>query len=181
PHAQSTYYLSGGSFSALINTTMRRYYRLTAVCLGLLCVILLAAITVLWIKFNNLTIDRDQLQTNNDNMKNQKQRCFRDSFYYISTEKKSWSESRKDCKERGADLVIINKQVRERERERERERYTWIGLRDVDTEGVWKWLSSAHDADCAVTGYKYTGSERVSTWADYSCDRPAVGICEKRF
>ena len=37
-----------------------RCYRLTAVCLGLLCVLLLTAITVLWIKF---TVERDQLQT----------------------------------------------------------------------------------------------------------------------
>ncbi|KAL6466931.1 hypothetical protein MHYP_G00247350 [Metynnis hypsauchen] len=52
----------------------RRCYRLTAVCLGLLCVLLLTGITVLWIKFTaerdqlltsytNLTIERDQLKT----------------------------------------------------------------------------------------------------------------------
>ncbi|KAI4884679.1 hypothetical protein NFI96_024953, partial [Prochilodus magdalenae] len=38
-----------------------RRYRLTAVCLGLLCVLLLSATIVLWIKFNNLTIKKDQL------------------------------------------------------------------------------------------------------------------------
>uniref|UniRef100_A0A3B4BX13 C-type lectin domain-containing protein n=1 Tax=Pygocentrus nattereri TaxID=42514 RepID=A0A3B4BX13_PYGNA len=175
---------------------MRRYYRLTAVCLGLLCVILLAAITVLWVKFNNLTIDRDQLQTSYTNLTverdqletsytnltTERDQCFRDSFYYISTENKSWSESRQFCTERGADLLIINsREEQEFISEAFGSSEAWIGLRDVDTEGVWKWLSSAHDADCAVTGYKYTGSERVSTWADYSCDRPAVGICEKRF
>lgn len=35
---------------------------------------------------------------------------FNGSFYYISipSEKKSWQNSRDDCKRRGADLVIIN-------------------------------------------------------------------------
>ncbi|KAL7841333.1 hypothetical protein SRHO_G00250240 [Serrasalmus rhombeus] len=42
-----------------------RCYKLTVVCLGLLCVLLLAAIIVLWFKF---TTERDQLQTSNINL-----------------------------------------------------------------------------------------------------------------
>ncbi|KAL7841327.1 hypothetical protein SRHO_G00250180 [Serrasalmus rhombeus] len=80
------------------DTAENRCSRLAAVCLGLLCVLLLAGITVLWIKF--------------------------------------W----------------------------------WTGEpNDYD-----------RNEDCAITGYKGVASERVSTWADYPCHHPVVGICEKK-
>ncbi|KAL7855910.1 hypothetical protein AOLI_G00195140 [Acnodon oligacanthus] len=203
------------------DTAGSRYHRLAAVCLGLLCVLLLAAITVLWIKFNTLATERHQLQTSNTNLtkaseqlqkdkddlqkrfsklkqcKEQGQWCFRDSIYYLSTETKSWSESRQECKKRGADLVIINS--------REEQEFihkvfgnteAWIGLTDIDTEGVWKWVDNStlttefwyqgepndygRNEDCALTGYKDAGSGRVSTWADYPCKISVVGICEER-
>ncbi|XP_072525641.1 uncharacterized protein [Salminus brasiliensis] len=45
-----------------------RRCRLTAVCLGLLCILLLTVITLLWIMFNNLTAERDQLHTSYTSM-----------------------------------------------------------------------------------------------------------------
>ncbi|XP_036420092.1 C-type lectin domain family 17, member A-like [Colossoma macropomum] len=124
---------------------------------------------------------------------------FQNGLYYISTEKKSWSASRQFCRERGADLVIINS--------REEQEFiskafgstaAWIGLTDSHTEGDWKWVDNSAlttefwfkgepndyegKEDCAVSGYKGAGSERVSTWADYPCYHHEiifVGICEK--
>ncbi|KAL6455527.1 hypothetical protein MHYP_G00360670 [Metynnis hypsauchen] len=158
-----------------------------AVCLGLLCVLLLAAIGLLWFKF---TGEKEKLLKSFSDLDGW--RYFRSSMYYISTEKKSWGESRWDCRERGADLVIINS--------REEQEFIvksmgqgWIGLTDSDTEGTWRWVDSsalnvgfwksgepnskAGDEDCVVTG---DGSDRFFTWADYPCNHQFVWVCEKR-
>ncbi|XP_064870247.1 C-type lectin domain family 6 member A-like [Oncorhynchus nerka] len=61
--------------------------------------------------YNNLTEERDQLQTLCSSTEQHCQegwRYFDSSLYFLSTEKKTWEESRQDCKGRGADLVIIN-------------------------------------------------------------------------
>ncbi len=38
----------------------------------------------------------------------EKWKSYQSSLYYLSSETKSWAESRIYCKERGADLIIIN-------------------------------------------------------------------------
>ncbi|KAI4875876.1 hypothetical protein NFI96_028988, partial [Prochilodus magdalenae] len=208
------------------NSSGSRYCKVAAVCLGLLGVLLLTVITWLWLKsvtsYTNLTTEKEQLQSSCTNLtlmraelqkeRNELQqrlselkrsleegwRYFSSSLYYISTEKKSWSESRQDCRQRGADLVIINSRE---EQEFIRTEYgsteAWIGLTDAETEGVWKWVDGStlttefwfkgepndygKNEDCTITGYINARSSGVSTWADYPCSHPVVGICEKKF
>ncbi|KAI4885764.1 hypothetical protein NFI96_009743, partial [Prochilodus magdalenae] len=222
------------------STAGLQVYRLTAVFLGLLCVLLLTAIMVLWIKltterdqlqasytnltterdqlqasYTNLTTERDQLQTRFLNLTNERdqlktsytnvkrelqEEChrtistlekvkrqgwifFNSSIYYISTERRSWSESRQYCREGGADLVIINsRQEQDLTNVLRQEQTVWIGLTDRDREGVWRWIdgsaltnefwrsgepdSRVGDEDCVVVG---EGSDPVENWADYPC------------
>ncbi|XP_072526458.1 C-type lectin domain family 4 member A-like [Salminus brasiliensis] len=191
-----------GTMTTEIHSAGIRRYRLTAVCLGLLCVFLLTAITLLWIKFNNLTAERDQLQTKRDRLQRRLSELekvsqdlwiyFNSSIYYISTEKKSWSESREDCSERGADLLIINSREEQDFIHKMRGgQQVWIGLTDNETEGVWKWVDSSAlttefwgteepngaNEHCVITGY---WSDPVKNWADFPCNDQFVWICEKR-
>ncbi|KAM9486827.1 uncharacterized protein Hap1MRO34_006722 [Clarias gariepinus] len=230
-----------------------RCYRLAVVCLLMLVVLLMAAVLVLGVNFNNLTAERDELQTSFNNMTSErvqletsynkltaeKQRLatsytnmtkerdqlqrnrddlekkrdglqkrlsqlkedintpewryFNSSIYYISTERKSWSDSRKDCRRRGADLVIINSREEQDFVEVWRKGGSaWTGANDRDTEGIWKWVdgtavisgfwskgepNNRGDEDCAVSGYR---SKPVPNWVDVSCSSQYIWICEKK-
>ncbi|XP_017316727.2 CD209 antigen-like protein C [Ictalurus punctatus] len=239
------------SVSSGFNTKGGRCYRLTAVCLLLLCVFLLTAIIVLWIKFTNLntqidqlqtsynnltterdqlqtsyntltierdqlqtsyntlTIERDQLQTSYNNLREECQssnvmagvlvkqgwRFFNSKLYYISIEKKNWTESREDCREKGADLVIINSKEEQEFiiKQLGESNWAWIGLSDRDTEGEWKWVDGTELR--SGTGFWYKGEPNDAgnnedcaeiwtfpdkkSWNDKPCSYDTQWICEK--
>nr|XP_046192667.1 CD209 antigen-like protein C isoform X1 [Oncorhynchus gorbuscha] len=202
-----------------------RLYRLAAVCLGVLCVLQVTLNISLRLAFynrgneteerdqlqtsyNTLTIERDQLQKERDDLKRKcsilKQTCpegwqkFESSWYFLSTVKKPWGESRQDCLMRGADLVIVNSD-KEQEFLFSFNKRAWIGLTDSVTEGTWKWVDGT-----PLTTPSYWHSQQpdnggdnpanrkedcvelntetwrpVKAWNDLSCLLNRYWICEK--
>ncbi|KAF5897208.1 C-type lectin domain family 4 member E-like isoform X1, partial [Clarias magur] len=144
------------------DTAWSKCNRLTAVCVVLLCVLLLTAVTVLSIKYNNLTVERDQLQRERDGYLKifydlDTVKYFNSSIYFMRNETKTWTESRQNCMDKGADLVIINSGE---EQEfiitlMENIKEAWIGLSDRDTEGKWKWVDGTEQT--SNTGFWYEG------------------------
>ncbi|XP_045070718.1 CD209 antigen-like protein 2 [Coregonus clupeaformis] len=124
--------------------------------------------------YNTLTEERDQQKRENNDLmakfSNLKQTCpkgwqkFESSWYFISTETKTWRESSQDCQERGADLVIINSD-KEQEFLFGLNKRAWIGLTDSVNEGIWKW----------VDGTPLTISHWYPQQPDNGGDNPANG------
>ncbi|KAG9330044.1 hypothetical protein JZ751_027452, partial [Albula glossodonta] len=91
--------------------------------------------------YNSLTAERDQLLRKLEDSCPQGWIKFSSSCYYISRETKTWSESRQYCREREADLVIINN--KEEQTFLKGRNSGWIGLTDSENEGTWKWVDCA--------------------------------------
>ncbi|XP_051753624.1 natural killer cells antigen CD94-like isoform X10 [Ctenopharyngodon idella] len=145
---------------------------LMTVCLGIICVLLLVSIILQHISITaereslfksnkntaeefNQTINR--LQHNYTDLTQKKleleskvtslseelkKAASKQSVFSISSELKSWSESRQYCRDRGADLVIINTEEKQRLISSFKER-VWIGLTDIENEGNMKWVDNS--------------------------------------
>ncbi|XP_065146780.1 uncharacterized protein [Paramisgurnus dabryanus] len=112
---------------------------------------------------------------------------YQSSLYFISSEKKSWSESRRYCRERGADLIIINnKEEQDFIQKNSGNDGLWIGLTDSAVEGRWKWV----DGSTPNTRFWRSGEPNgygrencvvssSSGWADFPCTDAFKWICER--
>ncbi|XP_008431060.1 CD209 antigen-like protein E [Poecilia reticulata] len=103
-----------------------------------------------------MTKERDQLNANLLEMSNEvtrlqsllkkKRTCpadwsmFSGSCYLLSTKSGTWDEGRKDCKDKGGDLVVIDDDEEQKFVFTLTRWSTWIGLTDRETEGSWKWV-----------------------------------------
>ncbi|XP_048011324.1 C-type lectin domain family 4 member M-like [Megalobrama amblycephala] len=112
-------------------------------------------------------------------------KCNQSSLYYISSDTKNWAESREDCLNRGADLIIINN--REEQESFKTNAEFWIGLNDSDVEGTWKWV----DGSTLTSGFWASGQPNMGKeencavlnplgWYGYPCDNVFKWICERK-
>lgn len=101
---------------------------------------------------------------------------------------KTWEGSRKDCQERGADLVIIDN-MEELNFVKKSFVITWIGLRREAHENTWKWVDGTvlvgdgfwqedepNNADGEEECVEL--SQTASAWNDVPCSRRFSWVCE---
>ncbi|XP_076874386.1 uncharacterized protein LOC143524319 [Brachyhypopomus gauderio] len=181
--------------------------RLTAACVGLMCILQATLNIALRLHFDPLG-KNDQITCNNRTVQNDPTETIckmatRDThvilgwkilgskLYYISLGKRTWSESRQFCIERGADLVIINsREEQELALRNLGKSRAWIGLSDYNTEGGWKWV----DGTALNSGYWNKGepngtsdegcaeihsSGLIKDWSKKPCSNENRWICEK--
>ncbi|KAL6466544.1 hypothetical protein MHYP_G00243480 [Metynnis hypsauchen] len=153
--------------------------------------------------YRNLTEENHILQTKYDHLveliekiRFKELKTFGSSFYFFSTEQKRWNESRQDCRERGADLVIINSREEQMFLINQKKAWNfWIGLTDTETENTWKWVDGqpltdkfwrpeepndfGGAEDCAVFTTTVEDSQR--TWNDIPCSKRENWMCEFKF
>ncbi|KAK1885953.1 CD209 antigen-like protein E [Dissostichus eleginoides] len=64
---------------------------------------------------------------------------FGSSCYFFSTQRRSWDDGRRDCEQRGADLVIIDSRQEQAFLTGFRPA-AWVGMTDREREGTWVWV-----------------------------------------
>ncbi|XP_061565629.1 C-type lectin domain family 17, member A-like [Cololabis saira] len=184
----------------------RNLYRLVAVSFGILCILQVALNVSLRLSLyspgnqrvidniilTNVTQDSRQLrQLTVDQYLQQGWLHLRRSLYYISSIRKSWQESRDFCRQKGADLVIINTKE-EQDFTAQFHRLTWIGLRYSGVEWKWRWvdgtpLTESYWGPNEPNGYEGKTEECVelrlydnkNRWNDIPCADQNFWICEK--
>ncbi|XP_045079579.1 C-type lectin domain family 4 member E-like isoform X2 [Coregonus clupeaformis] len=193
-------------------------WRLATISLGLLCVLLLITIISLSVHYDEPYNELSRLQTSYNNLTEEKLqlqrtvseqekkiselgpcpdgwRRIRCSCYYLSNNSKTWSESRQDCRERGADLVIINSREEQKFLNKLGEKmYFWIGLTDSEKEGSWKWVdgttptttqfwregepnNAQGDENCAVFNSFSDNLGNIQSWNDQPCSLLIHWVC----
>uniref|UniRef100_A0A673KI74 C-type lectin domain family 17, member A-like n=1 Tax=Sinocyclocheilus rhinocerous TaxID=307959 RepID=A0A673KI74_9TELE len=136
---------------------------------------------------SNRDLIRDQLHQEKNELLKNGWIYYQSNLYFVSSEKKSWTESRRYCMERGVDLIIINNRgEQDFVKKISANANVWIGLTDIDVEGSWKWV----DGSTLTSGFwdprepnGHRGENCALTylpgWADYPCSDLFLWICEK--
>ncbi|XP_076603713.1 CD209 antigen-like protein C [Chaetodon auriga] len=122
-------------------------------------------------------------------------RMFSHACYFLSNEPGSWDKGREDCRDRGADLVVVNSHEEEIFLTALTKKNVWIGLSDRDEEGTWKWVDGSPltltywpaaqpdngggDPQWGEEDCVHIRTEMDTHWNDLSCEASLQWICEK--
>ncbi|XP_029019881.1 CD209 antigen-like protein A [Betta splendens] len=189
------------------DTRGRNVYRLVAVSFGLLCIVQVALNSVLHLyvhknthnledRLKKVTGERNELKRKlidavTHNYTQSGWQYFEGSVYYISpVTLKTWNQSREDCLQRGADLMIIDS-TEEQNFTRQLKDNIWIGL--IKTEGMWNWvdgtpLTTSYWMNNEPNNYDDRGEgcaevrlhKEENSWNDEPCYYEQNWICEKK-
>ncbi|XP_039461844.1 C-type lectin domain family 12 member B-like [Oreochromis aureus] len=153
------------------------------------------SLTQLQSSYDKLSKNHSQLQEEVKKLKEKiEEKCpdrwtrFGSSCYFKSTESKTWSDSRRDCQDKGADLVIINSKE-EQEFIRNMGGESWIGLRAKQTSGgyEWEWVDGsaltetfwAEGWSDPYSGYCGVCCDSDGKWTRSHYSNSKTFICEK--
>uniref|UniRef100_A0A3Q0T3Q4 C-type lectin domain-containing protein n=1 Tax=Amphilophus citrinellus TaxID=61819 RepID=A0A3Q0T3Q4_AMPCI len=122
-------------------------------------------------------------------------KMFSCSCYLLSQSSDSWDAGRNKCRERGADLAVIDSAEEQDFLATFTQRPTWIGLTDTQEEGKWKWVDGTpltlkywapHQPDNGGGDPKWGEEDcaQIRTlentlWNDLSCGSSLSWVCEK--
>ncbi|XP_058609613.1 C-type lectin domain family 4 member F-like [Onychostoma macrolepis] len=176
-----------------------------AVLLAVLSISLLVALCVLGILYSKLLRSSDLLKEQSRNaavdIEIQEQNATdgtfgRRKYYYFSSEKLNWMESRDYCMKTGGQLVTITGKDDQNNLASKLNEPHWIGLHDLYTEGHWMWVDNTTLSGEAFWHKRTTGLSEPdnwtqedsdgedcacleSEWFDASCSQLKMFICEK--
>ncbi|KAK7117032.1 hypothetical protein R3I94_022548 [Phoxinus phoxinus] len=126
-----------------------------------------------------------------DELKKAYEKGYQWGWFFISNELKSWSDSRQYCRDRGADLIIINTEEKQRFITSLVTERMWIGLSDIEQEGNMTWVDNSslkqgfwfggepNDGGGSEDCVELLPSTPVLNWNDLPCSDVRQGICEK--
>ncbi|XP_069024833.1 C-type lectin domain family 2 member B-like [Embiotoca jacksoni] len=140
----------------------RSRFRVFQVSLGVLYLLVLAAVVIRYMTVNSSQLESSYeiLSKNNSQLQEEVKKLkdtiegkwcperwtrFGSSCYFKFTGWKTWDESRKECRERGADLVIIkHKEEQDFVRALNCKGASWIGLQRTEkTRWTWTWVDGS--------------------------------------
>ncbi|XP_067260386.1 CD209 antigen-like [Chanodichthys erythropterus] len=151
-------------------------------------------------RVSDLTAEKSQFQ-NSSNSLNQKKLELENELRKLSEQaigclvasnkEMSWSDSRKYCRDRGGDLVIIKSEKKQRCISSFIKEMVWIGLTDIQKEGNMTWVDNSplkqgfweknepNDAggkeDCIELN---PGKTVLNNWNDIPCSDKRKCVCE---